>query len=45
MLINEAVILPLSYGMQHWLVKPWVKNYPLSPSEGWFLKEVIIEPH
>jgi oligopeptide transport system substrate-binding protein len=38
-LIQEAVVLPLFYGRQHRLVKPWVKNYP----GPW--KDVIIEPH
>lgn len=45
MLINEAIVLPLSYGMTHLLVKPWVKNYPLSPKVEWFLKDVVVEPH
>ncbi len=45
MLIDEAIVLPLSYVVRHFLVKPWVKNYPLSPSGFWFLKDVIIEPH
>ena len=45
MLIEEAVVLPLSYNMNHMLVKPWVKRFPISPMQDWFLKDVIIEPH
>ena len=44
-LIEEAVVLPLVYGMTHLLVKPWVKRFPISPMGEWFLKNVIIEPH
>jgi oligopeptide transport system substrate-binding protein len=44
-LIEEAVVLPLIYGMTHLLVKPWVKRFPNSPMGGWFLKDVVIEPH
>ena len=45
MLIDEAVVLPWVYIMTHLLVKPWVKNYPLSPMGRWFLKDVVIKPH
>jgi ABC-type oligopeptide transport system substrate-binding subunit len=44
-LIQEAVIVPLSYGRQHLLIKPWVKRYPMSPLSGFDGKDVIIEPH
>jgi oligopeptide transport system substrate-binding protein len=44
-LIEEAVVLPLIYGMTHLLVKPWVKRFPISPMGEWFLKDMIIEPH
>jgi hypothetical protein len=43
--MEEAVIMPLRYGRWHWLVKPWVTNYPISPIRDWFLKDVVIEPH
>jgi ABC-type oligopeptide transport system substrate-binding subunit/class 3 adenylate cyclase len=40
-LVEEAPIVPLTYGRGHTLVKPWVRNvYPESN-----LKDVIIEPH
>jgi ABC-type oligopeptide transport system substrate-binding subunit len=45
MLIEEAVVLPLFYGITHLLVKPWVKRFPISPMGTWFLKDVFIEPH
>jgi oligopeptide transport system substrate-binding protein len=45
MLIEEAVILPISYGVASMLVKPWVKKLPATPF-GWYLwKNVIIDPH
>jgi ABC-type oligopeptide transport system substrate-binding subunit len=45
-LVEEAAIIPLAYGQRYFLVKPWVKKYPMSPgikSVSW--KDVIIEPH
>jgi ABC-type oligopeptide transport system substrate-binding subunit len=44
-LVDEAIVLPLAYLVGHFLVKPWVKNFPLSPMGTWFLKDVVIEPH
>jgi len=43
--IEEALIMPLTYARTHWLLKPWVKKYPTSPIRVWFWKDVIIEPH
>jgi len=43
-LIDEAIVLLLGYAMTHVLVKPWVKNFPLSPLGTWILKDVVIEP-
>jgi ABC-type transport system substrate-binding protein len=45
LLIDEAAIMPLCYGRVHILVKPWVRNLPIAALEGWFWKDVIIEPH
>jgi ABC-type oligopeptide transport system substrate-binding subunit/class 3 adenylate cyclase len=45
MLVEEAAIMPLTYGQSHLLVKPWVKKYPALPIKAWFWKDVIIEPH
>jgi ABC-type oligopeptide transport system substrate-binding subunit/class 3 adenylate cyclase len=44
-LIQEAPILPIFYGRDHILVKPWVKNLNISPFGKWFFKDAIIEPH
>ncbi len=43
-LVEEAPIIPLVYGRQHLLVKPWVAL--LTPTAGqWFWKDIIIKPH
>lgn len=44
-LIEDAAILPLLYGRNHLLIKPWVRNYPMTPLTAVSLKDVIIEPH
>lgn len=44
-LVEEAVIIPLTYHRQHLLVKPWVKQFPMSPIKIWYWKDVVIEPH
>ncbi|MEJ2561011.1 MAG: ABC transporter substrate-binding protein [Anaerolineae bacterium] len=44
-LIEEAVIVPLTYGQYHLLVKPWVRKYPISALGDWFWKDVVIERH
>jgi oligopeptide transport system substrate-binding protein len=43
--IEEAVILPLLYGRDHFLVKPWISHFHSSPLRTWHWKEVVIEPH
>jgi oligopeptide transport system substrate-binding protein len=45
-LVEAAAIMPLTYGRQHWLVKPWVKQF-LTPAmyTSCFWKDVIIEAH
>jgi ABC-type oligopeptide transport system substrate-binding subunit len=45
LLIEDAVLMPLCYGRVHILVKPWVRNLPIAALEGWFWKDVIIDPH
>jgi len=45
-LVEEAAIIPMTYGRSHLLLKPWVRRYPTSAGPGsvsW--KDVIIEPH
>jgi ABC-type oligopeptide transport system substrate-binding subunit len=44
-LVEEAVIIPLTYHRQHLLIKPWVKQFPTSPIKIWYWKDVVIEPH
>jgi len=44
-LMQEAVIVPLTYGRSHLLVKPWVRRLPTSPIDRWSWQDVIIEPH
>lgn len=44
-LLDEAPVLYLLYGRFHLLVKPWVREYSMSPVELWFWKDVIIESH
>jgi oligopeptide transport system substrate-binding protein len=45
MLIEEAVVMPITYGRLHLLVKPWVARYALSPMRNASYKDVILEPH
>ncbi|HZD09910.1 MAG TPA: ABC transporter substrate-binding protein, partial [Candidatus Binatia bacterium] len=45
MLVEEAAVLPLSYDQTQFLVKPWVKRFTSVASPGWFLPQVILEPH
>ena len=44
-LIEDAVIIPLTYARWHLFTKPWVSNYPVSPVSVWYWRDVIIEPH
>jgi oligopeptide transport system substrate-binding protein len=44
-LVEEAAIMPLLYGRQHLLVKPWARQFPTSASRWWFWKDVVIEAH
>ncbi len=44
-LIEEAVIIPLTYHRQHLLVKPWISQFPTSAIKIWYWKDVVIEPH
>jgi oligopeptide transport system substrate-binding protein len=45
MIIEEAVVMPLTCGRQQLLVKPWVARYPVSGFGGVLWKDVIIETH
>jgi oligopeptide transport system substrate-binding protein len=44
-LVHEAPIVPLFYGRQHLLVKPWVSSFPISALNRWYWKDTVIEPH
>jgi oligopeptide transport system substrate-binding protein len=45
LLVEDAPIIPLTHGRQHYLVKPWVRRYPVSAIRTSYWKDVIIEPH
>jgi ABC-type oligopeptide transport system substrate-binding subunit len=44
-LVEDAPVMPVGYGRQHLLVKPWVSRFPTSAIKYLFWKDVIIEPH
>jgi ABC-type oligopeptide transport system substrate-binding subunit len=44
-LLQQAPIVPLFYGRQHLLVKPWVRSFPVSALNHWYCKDVVIESH
>jgi len=44
-LMQEAVLMPFKYNQWHFLIKPWVKRYPISALSESYWKDVIIEPH
>lgn len=45
LLIQDAAVIPLTYGQWMSLTKHWVKTYPTSPMSAWHWKDVILEPH
>ncbi len=42
---QEVPIFPLTYGRRHYLVKPWVKEFPVSPIRAHKWKYITLEPH
>jgi oligopeptide transport system substrate-binding protein len=44
-LLDDAVVIPLYYQYDPYLVQPWVKNFSVSSAGNWFWKNVVIEPH
>jgi oligopeptide transport system substrate-binding protein len=44
-LTQSAGVVPLLYGRNNLLMKPWLRNCVPSPTGNWFWKDVIIEPH
>lgn len=45
LLVDEAAFIPLLYGCHHFLIKPWIKQLPVSAMKASYWKDVIIEPH
>jgi ABC-type oligopeptide transport system substrate-binding subunit/class 3 adenylate cyclase len=45
LVVEEAVIIPLTYMWSHLLVKPWVRKLPKSAINEWLWKNFVIEPH
>jgi ABC-type oligopeptide transport system substrate-binding subunit/energy-coupling factor transporter ATP-binding protein EcfA2 len=43
-LIEEAVVIPITYIRWHFLIKPWAKVI-IRPWADWYFKDVILEPH
>jgi len=44
-LLEEMPIIPISYGRNHFLLKPWVSTWPTSIVRGPIFKDIILEPH
>jgi ABC-type oligopeptide transport system substrate-binding subunit/serine/threonine protein kinase len=44
-LIEEAAIVPLTYGSRLWLVKPWVRKMGFGQLTRFNMKDIVIEPH
>jgi ABC-type oligopeptide transport system substrate-binding subunit len=42
-LVEEVVIIPLTYSRSHVLVKPQVRKFPASSINQWLWKEVVVE--
>jgi ABC-type transport system substrate-binding protein len=45
LLVEDVPLLPLAYDRTHFLLKPWVKRFPISVQSDLFWKDVVIEPH
>jgi ABC-type oligopeptide transport system substrate-binding subunit len=44
-LAQQVPVVPLTYGREHILLKPWVVKYPFTGKQFPHLKHVVIEPH
>lgn len=44
-LIEAAVLMPFKYLRSHYLIQPWLRMFPTSPTEWWYCKDVIIDEH
>jgi ABC-type oligopeptide transport system substrate-binding subunit len=45
LLDRDVPVTPLLYHGGHFLLKPWIAEYPLSPMRWDYFKDVVIEPH
>ena len=45
MLIENAYLVPVFHMRRISLFKPWVRQYPVSPMNVYYWKDVVIEPH
>ena len=45
LLVDEALIMPLLHTRHHYLLKPWLKRFPITPLKASYWKDVVIEPH
>ena len=45
LLIENVAIVSLFYRRRNFLLKPWVRSYPVSPRGVILYKDAIIEPH
>jgi ABC-type oligopeptide transport system substrate-binding subunit/class 3 adenylate cyclase len=43
LLVEEVVIIPLTYSWSHLLVKPQIRNFPASSINQWLWKDVLVE--
>ena len=43
LLMEEAAVMPLVYGRIDLLLKPWVRQFPMSPVRFWFWKDVVMD--
>jgi ABC-type oligopeptide transport system substrate-binding subunit len=43
LLMKEAAVMPLVYGRMDMLLKPWVRQFPISPVRFWFWKDVVMD--
>ena len=42
-LILSGALVPFRYLRAHYLIKPWVKIFPVSSTEWWHWKDVVIQ--
>jgi ABC-type oligopeptide transport system substrate-binding subunit len=45
LLVEDAAIIPMAYGRNHLVVKPWVRKFSASAINWPSWKDIVIEPH